>query len=84
MVELEKKRKDRLAEQREEAMDKADEIKVDEKGNEGVEVEMTKSEAGVEPENWLNGLKVTPAQLLRNKFMFEAYSSDNNEEAGNE
>ena len=74
MVELEEKRARRRSEQREQAMDKADEIIVDdEKASEGVEVEMTQTEAGtVEPENWLNGLQVTPAKLLSNKFVQEA------------
>ena len=72
MVELKKKREDRRAGQNEEAMDAADEIRVGEKGNEGVEVELEKSDQAVQPENWLNGLKVTPAQLLRNKFMLES------------
>ena len=74
MAELEEKRARRRAEQREEAMDKADEIIVDDKkASEGVEVEMTQAEAGaVEPENWLNGLQITPAKLLSNKFVLEA------------
>ncbi len=73
MVELKKKREDRRAGQNEEAMDEADEIRVDEKGDEGIQVELEKSDQAVQPENWLNGLKVTPAQLLRNKFMLEKH-----------
>ncbi len=67
-------------------MDKADEIRIDDKkASEGVDVEMTRSEAGVEPENWLNGLKVTPARLLANKFVLEANKPALSvEEAGNE
>ncbi len=76
MVELEKKRAERNAEHREESKDGAEENTGDDKkasDDDGAESEMDQGEAGsLEPDSWLNGLQVTPAKLLFNKFADEA------------
>ena len=73
MAVLEKLRQQRLDDQTlmDQGRDDADGFVESELAEQGIDAELEVSEGMVNPESWLEGLEMTPEQLLRNRFQQE-------------